>query len=91
MSISLHDNEFQLPCKGGVARLKIRPVDKRTLNFYSTFVPPQSRGGGVGASLVCHGLDWARQGGYRVVPGCPYVQTVVKRYPEYRDLLSEDT
>ena len=45
--------------------------------------------GGTGAKLVCHGLEWAREQRLKVVPGCPYVKTVVKRYPQYRDVLIE--
>lgn len=85
--ITLQNGEFQLQCNGDIAYLKTRPVDEGTIDFYSTFVPPECRGGGTGAKLVCHGLEWAREQGLKVVPGCPYVKTVVKRYPQYAGLL----
>ena len=87
--ITWKNGEFQLRCKGGIAHLKTRPVDDKTINFYSTFVPPECRGGGTGARLVCHGLEWAQRQALKVVPGCPYVKTVVKRYPQYKELLTE--
>lgn len=88
--ITLVSGEFQLVCKTEIAYLKTRPVDEGIINFYSTFVPPECRGGGTGARLVRHGLDWAREQGLKVVPGCPYVKTVVKRYPQYRDVLVDE-
>jgi predicted GNAT family acetyltransferase len=87
--ITLTNGEFQLVCKGEIARLKTRKQDEGTINFYSTFVPPECRGCGTGARLVCHCLEWARGQGLKVVPGCPYVKTVVKRYPQFRDVLLE--
>lgn len=89
-SITLENGEFHLLCKNEIAYLKTRPVDESTINFYSTFVPPECRGSGTGARLVRHGLDWAQQQGLKVVPGCPYVKTVVKRYPQYRVVLVEE-
>lgn len=51
-------------------------------------VDPRFRGGGVAAALVRYALDTVRDEGTRqVVPVCPYVQTFIRRYPEYRALL----
>lgn len=51
-------------------------------------VDPRFRGRGVAASLVRYALDAVREEGTRtVVPVCPYVQTFIRRYPEYQDLV----
>lgn len=51
-------------------------------------VDPGFRGKGVAAALVRYALDAVRDEGTRqVVPVCPYVQTFIRRYPEYRDLV----
>jgi uncharacterized protein len=51
-------------------------------------VDPRFRGNGVAAQLVRFALDNVREDGTRrVVPMCPYVQTFLRRYPEYQDLV----
>jgi uncharacterized protein len=51
-------------------------------------VDPRFRGNGVAATLVRFALDNVREDGTRrVVPMCPYVQTFIRRYPEYQDLV----
>jgi uncharacterized protein len=58
-----------------------------TLNLLTTYVHPDIRGRGVGEKLVARALDYAREKGCDVVPTCWFVDTVVARHPEYRDLL----
>lgn len=52
-----------------------------------TEVPEEFEGKGVGSSLARTALDWAREQGLKVVPHCPFVETWVKRHPEYSDLV----
>ena len=63
-----------------------RRVDDTTLDYTSTFVPPELRGRGVGERLVLHALDWARAEGRRVVPTCWFVGKMLDQHPEYADL-----
>jgi predicted GNAT family acetyltransferase len=51
-------------------------------------VPPAARGGGIASQLTAHALTFARDGGYRVVPSCPFVAAYIQRHPEFRDLLA---
>ena len=62
-------------------------VDQDIVDFRSTYVHPSVRGKGVGEKLVREALDWARGEGLRVIPSCWFVDTVVRRHPEYEALL----
>jgi len=77
---------FAADVDGATAYLTYREVDERTLDFDHTFVPPAFRGGGIASQLTQHALEYARQRGVRVVPGCPFVAAYIERHPEYRDL-----
>lgn len=44
-------------------------------------------GRGIAAQLTQTALDWARAEHCRVIPVCPYVQSWLRRHPEYQDLL----
>ncbi|MBW3660496.1 MAG: N-acetyltransferase [Gemmatimonadetes bacterium] len=87
----LHDEKrrrFRAEVTGGEARLDYRR-DGGVVDFHSTYVPEEARGGGVAAEIVSRGFDWAKENGLRVVPSCSYVRTFVKRYPEYEPLVEE--
>lgn len=86
-----HDTErerFAAEVDGWEGRLDYKRLDERTLDFRHTFVPPELRGRGVGARLVLHALDYAREHGFSVVPTCPFVDRVIADHPEYRDLVA---
>jgi len=57
--------------------------------FTHTWVPPELRGHGVAGKLIREGLEYARREGKRVVPQCSYVETYLRRHPEYADLRAE--
>jgi predicted GNAT family acetyltransferase len=79
---------FLLTEDGAQAFLTYQPLDARTVDFATTFVPVTLRGRGLGSRLVITALEWARDRGYRVVPSCWFVGTVVAEHPEYRPLLA---
>jgi predicted GNAT family acetyltransferase len=58
-----------------------------TLDLLSTFVHPTGRGRFIGERLVKRALDWAQGNGWQVIPTCWFVDTVVRRNPQYRELL----
>jgi predicted GNAT family acetyltransferase len=70
------------------AYITYRELDGRILDLDHTFVPRQFRGGGIASQLTAHALQFARAGGYRVIPSCPFVSTYITRHPEYRDLIA---
>lgn len=52
--------------------------------FTHTEVPPQDEGQGLGAKLVRAALDDTKARGLKIVPACSFVETFVRRHPEYR-------
>ena len=82
------DCRFVLDTDGGTAFISYRELPGRALDFNHTFVPTAFRGAGIASQLTAHALGYARDGGYTVVPSCPFVSAYVRRRPEYRDLLA---
>ena len=71
---------------GKTAYISYRQVDAQRLELDHTYVPRESRGGGVASQLTVRALEYARERGYRVVPSCPFVAAYIERHPEYREL-----
>jgi predicted GNAT family acetyltransferase len=74
---------------GQPATLNYRQADEQTVDFFSTLVPPQMRGQGLGTRLVREALDWARAEGYQVIPTCPFVGDIIERFPEYEEVVAQ--
>jgi predicted GNAT family acetyltransferase len=51
-----------------------------------TGVPDSLRGTGAGLALVQALVDWARAGGIKVVPLCPFVNAMRKKHPDLADV-----
>ena len=62
-------------------------VQGPAVNMIHTEVPAAYQGQGLGGKLATAALNWAREKGLKVIPGCPYVQTYISKHPEYADLL----
>lgn len=69
------------------SQLIYAPGGGGSVDFRSTYVDPAVRGRGVGEELVRAALEWAEREGLTVIPTCWFVETVVRRHPEYRPLL----
>jgi predicted GNAT family acetyltransferase len=84
-----HDEErrrFYVDLDGKEAYLSYQVVDPKTLDYVSTYVPPDHRRRNLGQQLVLRALDHARDNGLRVVPTCSFVERIVRLHPEYADL-----
>jgi uncharacterized protein len=79
---------FMADVEGATAFISYRAAPGPVLDFNHTYVPPAARGSGIASQLAAHALTFARNGGYRVVPSCPFVAAYIDRHPEYRDLLA---
>jgi uncharacterized protein len=60
--------------------------DGKTLDYYSTFVPPELRGRHIGQNIVKFALDFAKENDYKIIPSCPFVKLYIDRHPEYRNI-----
>ena len=78
----MDNNRFVAETAHGEATLEYSRLDVDTLDYRSTFVPPEDRGAGAGEALVLHALDWAESYGFDVHPSCPFVQRVLEAQPE---------
>jgi predicted GNAT family acetyltransferase len=58
------------------------------MTIYHTEVPVKLRGRGYGYHLVRATLDEVRRLNLKVVPQCWFVRDVIKRRPEFQDLLA---
>lgn len=56
--------------------------------FDHTYVPAQFRGKGVAAAVVRAGLEEARRQHWKIVPSCSYVETFIRRHPEFEELMA---
>lgn len=65
--------------------LTLRRVADGVWNANHTGVPSEIGGRGVGKALVRAMVEDARQSGYRVVPGCPFVAKLFERHPDWAE------
>ena len=65
----------------GVAVLEYRLVGDR-LALVHTGVPKELEGKGYGATLVKAALAKAREGGFSIVPFCPYARAWIEKHPD---------
>jgi predicted GNAT family acetyltransferase len=79
-------HRFTADVDGVDAFISYRELPGRVLDLDHTYVPPAGRGRGIASQLTAHALTFARAGGYKIVPTCPFVATYLDRHPEYRDL-----
>lgn len=84
------ESRFEVFVDGEFAGVSDYQKTDDTIVFPHVEVDPRFRGRGVAAELVRFSLNVVRDEGTRtVVPVCPYVQTFIRRYPEYQTLLEE--
>ena len=85
-----HDLEakrFTVEELGHEAYLEYYELPDGTLDYAHTCTPNEIRGRGIATSIIKHALDFAREHGKKVVPGCPFVQTFTDRHREYQSVL----
>jgi len=73
---------------GHTSYLAYRRLDEGTVDFVSTFTPPELRGRGIAARIVKRALEWADAGGLKVVPTCWFVAEYVERDPSWRRVIA---
>lgn len=79
--------KFFIPLDGKEAHLKYRMRNENTIDYFSTFVPPQYRGKSYGEDLVTYALVYARKHNLKVIVTCPFIKEFLsKNEEEYKDL-----
>ena len=73
----------------GFVEYQLRRHDT-VISLVHTEVSDAFQGQGLAAILARHTLDDARKRGLGVLPFCPYINSWIKKHPEYTDLVPED-
>ncbi len=76
-----NEQRFVISHEGGEAVLAYRVFNqngKESIDFTSTYVPPEFRGMGFAEKLVRTGLKWAKQQGYETQASCWYVAKFIR-------------
>ena len=60
------------------------------ISFLHTEIDDEHEGEGLASELAAAALDTARDDGLAVLPFCPFVNSYIRRHPEYLDLVPED-
>jgi hypothetical protein len=81
------ENRFQFDINGAIALIN---YVKRDNVYYliHTEVPEALQGRGIAGILVDKTLKHLEEGGYKMIPYCPYVQSYLKRHPEWQRLVA---
>jgi len=61
-------------------------VNEKTMLIEHTIVEQQLEGQGIGRKLVEAGVKYARENDLKIIPQCPYANSVFKKTPEYADV-----
>jgi uncharacterized protein len=78
--------QFQASVDGETAYMEYRFKDGMIVLMH-TDVPDRLSGKGIATSLAAFAFNYAKEKGLKVKVYCPFVQTYVKRHPEFGDIL----
>jgi predicted GNAT family acetyltransferase len=81
-----HDR-FEVNIDGGTAFINY--VKRGNIYFLvHTQVPEELQGRGIAGALVEKTFKYLEEGGFKMMPYCPYVQAYLKRHPEWVKLVA---
>ena len=78
LSQVIHDidnNRFVLSIGEKQVEARYRMVDSSTIEFYSTYTPPQLRGNGYAGRVVNAALEHAKKNDFNIIATCQYVKS----------------
>lgn len=84
--IDAERGRFVAEVAGAEAFIQYRYEGDDILHIIRTWVPPEARGGGVGAILAEFALDHAREEGLAVTTSCWFIDQFIDATPDYQDL-----
>jgi len=92
MSDNFHDNEerhrFELEIDGAIAFVTYRK-SPGAITLIHAEVPPELGGRGIGSKLGRATLNAVRAQGRKLSVECDFIRNVMKKHPEYDDLLAD--
>ena len=59
------------------------------MDLNHTYTHPALRGKGLAAQVVRAAFEFAKENNLKVIPTCSYVQTFIRRYDEYKNLVAD--
>jgi predicted GNAT family acetyltransferase len=83
-------NQFELLTDDKLSLVAFFQPDEHTLALTHTEVDPALEGQGVGSNLVKQVLEYTEQHNQKIVPLCPFVDTYIKRHPEWQRVVSTE-
>jgi uncharacterized protein len=93
--ITIVDNpaahRFELRSGASVSAYAEYNLLKGAVMFTHTEVMPEHEGKGLGSRLAAFALDDVRKRGLHVIPMCQFIAGYIRRHPEYRDLVTEES
>ena len=72
----------------GFVAYQLRKHDT-VISLLHTEIEPAFQGAGLATHLARYSLDDARKRGLAVLPFCPYINSWIKKHPEYTDLVPD--
>lgn len=73
----------------GFVEYKLRQHET-VISLVHTEIEPAFQGQGLATHLARFSLDDARKRGLAVLPLCPYINSWIKKHPDYADLVPQD-
>ena len=89
LAINSDRHRFELAIEGHTAFITF-DLDGKTIELIHTEVPSELGGKGVGPAIAEKALEYAKSHGYSVIPSCPFIQSYVKRHPEWEAIVARE-
>ena len=83
-------SRYEMRVSGELAGFITYHLRGQAISLIHTEVEPAFQGKGLATHLARFSLDDARTRGLAVLPFCPYVNSWIKKHPDYADLVPED-
>ena len=80
------ENRFETCVNGEIAFIGYHRVNE-TIVFDHTEVPPALEGHGLAGRLTKTALEYARSQHLKVIARCSYVESYIRKHPEYEELV----
>jgi predicted GNAT family acetyltransferase len=85
------ESRYEMHVDGELAGfVDYRLRDDAVISLVHTEIEPKFQGSGLATRLARFALDDARDRQLAVLPSCPYINSWIKKHPDYTDLVPPD-